>query len=33
MVENSAIVKGDVALSIVVHGTDICDLPGFKMHS
>ena len=32
MVENSDIVKGDVALSIVAYDADICDLPGLKTH-
>jgi len=32
MVENSDIVKGDGETSIVVYGTDICDLPGLKRH-
>jgi hypothetical protein len=33
MVENSDIVKGYRALSIVVYGTDVCGFPGLKMHS
>lgn len=33
MGENSDIVKGGLALLIVVYGIDICDLPELKKHT